>query len=64
MITYKYGEIVLIEFFQSASHDMKKRPVMIILDTGDNDLILDPITTKERIGIGDYKIKDWRNVVC
>ncbi len=33
---------------------------MVILDTGDDDAVLVPITTKKRKGKGDYKIKNWR----
>jgi mRNA interferase MazF len=37
----------------------KKRPALVILDIGDADIILAHITTKERSGQGDYKLRDW-----
>ena len=59
MIQYKFGEIVLVLFLQT-NGEKKKRPALIILDTGDDDIVLAPITTKERTGIGDYRIRNWQ----
>ena len=59
MIQYKFGEIVLVLFLQPDG-ERKKRPALIILDTGDDDIVLAPITTKERKGAGDYKIRSWQ----
>lgn len=58
MTGYKFGDVVLIDFLQ-ATGDKKRHPANIILDTGDADIVLAPITTKERNGQGDYKLKDW-----
>lgn len=59
MISYKFGDVLLIDFLQSTG-DKKRRPALVILDTGDEDIILAPITTKERNGQGDYKLIDWK----
>ncbi len=59
MIQYKFGEIVLVLFSQPDG-EKKKRPALVILDIGDDDIVLAPITTKERKGDGDYKIKSWK----
>jgi len=58
MTNYKFGDIVLIDFLQSTG-DKKRRPALVILDIGDADIVLSPITTKERNGSGDYKLKYW-----
>lgn len=58
MTNYKFGYVVLINFLQSDGIK-KKRPALVILDIGDNDVVMVPITTKERKGAGDYKIKNW-----
>jgi len=60
MITYNPGDIVLVEFTQFTSSRRKKRPALVILDTGDADVVLAPITTRERTDTGDYKLKDWQ----
>lgn len=59
MINYEFGEIVLVDFPQSGTHQRKKRPALVILDIGDRDIVLTPITTTERRGPGDHKLKDW-----
>ena len=60
MIKYKFGEIVLI-IFPQLDGEKKKRPAFVILDTGDDDIVLAPVTTTERKGRGDYKIKSWQD---
>lgn len=58
MTNYKFGDIVLIDFIQS-NGERKRRPALVILDIDDLDIVLAPITTKERNGDGDYKLKNW-----
>lgn len=60
MINYKFGHVVLIDFLQPDGNK-KKRPALVILDIGDSDVVVVPITTKERKGMGDYKIKNWQD---
>ena len=59
MTKYKFGDVVLIVFNQTDG-SKKQRPALVILDTGDDDIVLAPITTTERKSKGDYKIKDWQ----
>lgn len=59
MINYEFGEIVLVDFPLSGTSQRKKRPALVILDIRDRDIVLAPITTKERSGTGDYTLKDW-----
>ncbi len=59
MTKYKFGEVVLVVFNQMDGKK-KQRPALVILDTGDDDIILAPITTTERKNKGDYKIKNWQ----
>ncbi len=59
MTRYKFGEIILVLFTQSDG-ERKKRPALVVLDIGDDDVILAPITTKERKDKGDYKMKNWQ----
>ena len=59
MTKYKFGDIVLVIFPQTDG-GLKKRPAMAVLDIGDDDIVLAPITTTPRKGKGDYKIKDWQ----
>jgi len=59
MTKYKFGDVVLVIFYQNDG-SKKQRPALVVLDTGDDDIILAPITTTERKSKGDYKIKNWR----
>jgi mRNA interferase MazF len=59
MTNYEFGDIVLVEFPQSGSDQRKRRPALVVLDIGDADIVLAPITTRERSARGDYKLRDW-----
>ena len=59
MTEYKFGDIVLVVFNQTDGK-RKQRPTLVVLDTGDDDIVLAPITTTERKGKGDFKIKNWQ----
>ena len=59
MTKYKFGDVVLVAFYQTDGNK-KQRPALVVLDTGDDDIILAPITTAERKSKGDFKIKNWK----
>ena len=59
MIKYKFADVVLVVFTQTDG-SRKQRPALVVLDTGDEDIVLAPITTTERKSKGDHKIKDWK----
>ena len=61
MTNYEFGEIILIDFPQPDSASRKRRPALVVLDINDADIILAPITTKERTGQGDYKLRGWKS---
>lgn len=60
MTGYKFGEIVLIEFPSVSGEERKRRPAMVVLDIGDDDLLLAPITSVARNSSGDQSIPDPR----
>lgn len=59
MTKYKFGDVVFATFYQTDGNK-KQRPALVVLDTGDDDIVLVPITTTERKSKGDYKIKNWK----
>lgn len=59
MTKYKFGDVVFAPFYQKDG-SRKQRPALVVLDTGDDDIVLAPVTTTERKGKGDYKIKNWK----
>jgi mRNA interferase MazF len=60
MTTYEVGDVVLVDFPQSGSEPRKRRPALVILDIGDADVVLAPITTREWTGPGDLKLQEWQ----
>jgi mRNA interferase MazF len=62
MTNYEFGDVVLVAFPQSGTTARKRRPALVVLDIGDTDIVLAPITTRERSGRGDYKLRDWAAV--
>lgn len=59
MTPYKFGDIVLVSFPQTGIDTKKKRPALVLLDVGDADFVLAPITTRNRSGPGDRRLTDW-----
>lgn len=59
MTKYRFGDIVLVVFRQTDG-SKKQRPALVVLDIGDDDIVLAPITSTERKNKGDYKIKNWK----
>jgi mRNA interferase MazF len=60
MTTYDGGDVVLVDFPQSGSEPRKRRPALVVLDIGDADVVLAPITTRARAGPGDVKLEGWQ----
>lgn len=58
MTTYRWGDVVLIDFPQSGTAQRKKRPALVVLDVGDADVVVVPITTRQRTGTGDQRLRD------
>lgn len=53
MTNYKFGDVVLIHFPQSGISSRKQRPGVVVLDIGDDDLVIAPVTSKSRTQGGD-----------
>ena len=60
MTDYEFGDIVLVNFPHSGAQTVKRRPALMVLDIGDADLVLAPITTRERADAGDVRLDGWR----
>ena len=60
MITYKFGEIVLIGFPHTDLQGISKRPAVVLYDSGDQDVLVARITTQQYTTDADYRIADWK----
>jgi mRNA interferase MazF len=47
--SYQAGDVVLVDFPFTVSGPGKPRPALVILDTGDADLLLARVTTQSRV---------------
>ena len=57
---YSAGEILLAALVFSSQAGTKKRPVLVICDGADDDLLVVPITSHTSRSIHDIFLNDWR----
>src|SRR5579859_2222530 len=60
MTNYQTGDLLLVAFPLTSSGPGKPRPALVILDTGDADVMLARITTQSRNTPFDVPIADWK----
>lgn len=46
MINYQFGELVIVAFLFAGATETKRRPGLVLLDTGDEDMIVAKITSQ------------------
>ena len=56
MTNFEFGDVVLVHFPQSGTAARKQRPGIVILDIGDSDLVIVPVTSKPRNQPGDVSL--------
>lgn len=56
-----FGEVILIriEFHQSPGTGGKIRPAVVLLDAGDDDVVVAPITSRVRANDFEFPIEQW-----
>jgi mRNA interferase MazF len=59
MTTYSPATIVLVDFPNTDGAAGKPRPALVILDTGDADVLMARITSQSRPSQYDLPIGDW-----
>jgi len=60
MENYQSGEVVLVEFLFTGTTQSKRRPGLVLLDTGDEDIIVARITTQITRTVFDVEIVEWQ----
>lgn len=60
MTNYQPGDIVLISFPYGAGGKTKNRPAMVVLDTGDADVLLARVTTQAHRTAHDVALQNWQ----
>ena len=56
MTTFEFGDVVLVNFPQSGTAARKQRPGVVVLDIGDADLVIAPVTSRARLQPGDIAL--------
>lgn len=54
------GDVVLVDFPLAVSGPGKPRPALVILDTGDADVVLARVTTRPRATAYDVPLAGWQ----
>jgi mRNA interferase MazF len=57
---YAPGEVVLVDFPLVGGLGSILRPALVIIDTGDSDVVLGRITTQQHSSPFDLAINDWK----
>lgn len=60
MTTYQPGDILLVRFPYVSGTRQSLRPAMVVMDTGDSDVLLAKITTQLHNSAFDLAIADWK----
>jgi mRNA interferase MazF len=60
MTTYKAGELLVVSFPFTSAQSAKNRPALVLLDSGDADIVIARLTSKPGRSALDVTIADWQ----
>jgi PemK-like, MazF-like toxin of type II toxin-antitoxin system len=60
MTTYQAGELLVVSFPFTSAQSAKNRPALVLLDTGDADIVIARLTSKPPKVAFDIAIVDWK----
>ncbi len=60
MQNYRSGEIVLLAFPFADATRAKRRPALVLLDTGDEDIVVARVTSQVARGPFDVELLEWK----
>lgn len=60
MENYLPGEVLLLKFPFTDETNAKRRPALLLIDVGDDDIVVARITTQNSRTGFDVEIKNWR----
>jgi mRNA interferase MazF len=60
MISFQPGDVVLVAFPFTSGGQTKERPALVLLDTGDDDLVAARVTTQLCQSPYDVLLTDWK----
>ena len=60
MERFSAGEVVLMSFPFSSLSEMRRRPALVLMDTGDEDIVVARITSQIVRDTFDIELLEWR----
>jgi mRNA interferase MazF len=57
---FQAGDLILVDFPFAGGKQVKTRPALVILDSGDADLVVARVTTQSVSAYYDVPITDWQ----
>ena len=57
---YQAGEVVLLSFPFADASGARRRPALVLVDTGDEDVVVARVTSQPLRSIFDVEIIDWQ----
>jgi mRNA interferase MazF len=60
MASFRFGEVLILPFSYTDLQSRKRRPAVVLVDAGDEDVLVAKITTKEYRTIYDLKLDHWQ----
>ncbi len=60
MTTYKQGDIVLMRLPFTSGEEEKKRPALVLVDTGDEDVVVARVTSRQGDTAYDVPVASWQ----
>ena len=60
MMTYNFGDILLVRFPFTDQLRVSKRPALVLYDDGDLDILLCRVTTRPNFSPADLDINSWK----
>jgi mRNA interferase MazF len=60
MMNYQPGELFLVAFPYTSGAQTKKRAALVILDTGDDDVLVARVTAQPQTTVFDVRLANWR----
>jgi mRNA interferase MazF len=61
MRNYQIGEIVLLAFPYTDQRGVKRRPALMLLDTGNGDVVVARVTSRQVQTRYDVKLIEWKH---
>jgi mRNA interferase MazF len=60
MPSFWFGEVLILPFSYTDLQSRKRRPAVVLVDAGDEDVLVAKITTKEYHSLYDLKLDHWQ----